>query len=261
MEFPDDFVEAINNISGDTTSWEIIIPEQTITVSSSYTQVQFNKPLVAGEEYICTVNGTTKTLTAADQWGSIFVLFSNDFYFDYSDPSMFVDVSGSSQYGTYTVKVEKVTSSCGGGLEYEEGTYTPASDVAEPSISFVNVHNEPPVLVCLSDSSNSYDDTTNTNYLFVYTDFGKIANSPIYSASTAQHYVAILYRYRGTSSTSTSYASQTLSISSTDTTDTANGYPRYWVNESRFKPSSNSASRYWRSGRTYKWIAVWAPTT
>ena len=33
-----------------------------------------------------------------------------------------------------------------------------------------------------------------------------------------------------------------------------------YFDSTQFKPT-NGSSYYWRSGRTYKWIAVWAPTT
>lgn len=37
-------------------------------------------------------------------------------------------------------------------------------------------------------------------------------------------------------------------------------YPRFWTDELGFTPNSASTSRYWRAGRTYKWIAIWRQT-
>ena len=91
---------------------EIIVPEQTITVTQSYTEIQHNKPLVLGEEYIFTVNGVSKTLTTTNLSSSVGVVYETDVYFEFTQyDQMYFDIMDSSKYGTYTVKVEKVVSS------------------------------------------------------------------------------------------------------------------------------------------------------
>lgn len=116
----------------------VIVPEQTINASSPYTAIQFNAPLVAGETYIATVNGETKTLTAVSQYGSIYLVFASAIYIDYSAPSMYFDVDNTSLYGTYTVKVEQESSSGGGGSATlitktitANGTYSAEDDDAD----------------------------------------------------------------------------------------------------------------------------------
>lgn len=146
----------------------------------------------------------------------------------------------------------------GGGLEYEEGTWTPLADIARPTINFLKTHTEPPSFVEMvreeSEVYNQYE-----NYRFTYHDWWRLLGEAA-STSTSAYYAEVRYQYV-TSTTSLSASGIVLPNNSDDTTDSDINYPRYWVNESWFKPSSNSASRYWRAGRTYKWIAVWAPTT
>lgn len=92
---------------------EIIVPEQTITTTSDYTQLEFVSPLEAGVTYIYTINGVEYTGIAQEQYGSI-TLGRESMYqdgtggvFDYSSGYMFFDTAGRS---TYTVKVEKEAS-------------------------------------------------------------------------------------------------------------------------------------------------------
>ena len=118
----------------------IIIPEQTITVSSNYTSIQFLEPLVVGEEYKWTVNGTTSTSTCVSQWGGIYLTASapsGPVYFDYSPNNMYFDVNNSSQYGTYTIKVVQESGGGGGGSTLIEksitanGVYNASDDDAD----------------------------------------------------------------------------------------------------------------------------------
>ena len=111
----------------------IIVPEQTINAQSSYTQIQFNSPLVDGEEYTWTVNGTTNTGTASSQYGSVILYGISGTVFDYSSPNMYFDVTNSSYYGTYTIKVVQQS---GGSVLVpktitENGTYDPTCRTAK----------------------------------------------------------------------------------------------------------------------------------
>ena len=143
----------------------------------------------------------------------------------------------------------------GSGLTYETGTYTPTSDIARPTISFGNTHTTEPILVVMSDTGTFYN-TTNSNHLWFVVNFQQLGG-PIYQSSSSPNYAIAFYRYRGTNSSNFS-ASNTTITSTTGTTTNSLGY---WVTASEFYPSSTSTSRYWRRGRTYKWIAVWGPTT
>lgn len=132
LSFPAGFVTAIGNI--ETQQMTTIVPEQTVTVSGSYTQITFDSAIVDGEEYVVTINGTTKTLTAVGQYGSVYLQFTtNTVMVDYSSPKMYLDVTDSSLYGTYTVKVEQVS---GGATLITKsisanGTYSAEDDNAD----------------------------------------------------------------------------------------------------------------------------------
>jgi hypothetical protein len=90
----------------------VIIPEQTINVSTAYNQIsRYNELFVAGEEYICTVNGTEYVKTAVSEYGSVNIHIDGwDIYFEKTaSNNMMFDVENSAKYGTYTIKVEKQT--------------------------------------------------------------------------------------------------------------------------------------------------------
>lgn len=145
------------------------------------------------------------------------------------------------------------------GLEYETGTYTTSSNVARPSISFTKTHTDCPILVAFYDATGTSNTTSNTNYVFVYYDFWKLFGQPIWSSSSASRYEIAFYLFRSTSSTSVSANGFIITENSGNTGDSDTSYARYWVSNTGFYPYSNSTSRYWRTGRTYKWIAVWGP--
>lgn len=148
----------------------------------------------------------------------------------------------------------------GGGLEYETGTYTPTADIARPTISFTNTHTTAPFYVLISDSTGTYSNVTNSNYAMMFTDFGQLHGGVVEnSGGTAIRYGEVRYTSRSSSTTSLTAGAAVFYTPSTDTRDSINTYMRYWVTETGFKPYCNNASRYWRTGRTYKWIAVWKP--
>lgn len=161
---------------------------------------------------------------------------------------------------TFTLKIEKEVSGGSSGLEYETGTWTPATDVARGEISFSNTHTEAPILIMLSDTTNTYSDTTNTNYSFIYGDWYKAFSSILKPSTSVNNYGAWVARYRSTNTTSMTFNYSAFTYSSDDTGSTTS-YPRYFATESKFYPYTNADSRYWKSGRTYKWIAVWKPST
>lgn len=139
----------------------------------------------------------------------------------------------------------------GGGLVYETGTFTPSEDVARPTISFQNSHAKRPMCIMLFDVGET-DPGANSNLWFMldnwYDVFGAVSSSQ-------NTYARTTYSYK----TSTGTIVSTTNIVSLISTDSI-GYS-YWVSESSFTPCSNSDARYWRNGRTYKWVAVWGPTS
>ena len=142
------------------------------------------------------------------------------------------------------------------GLEYETGTYTPTSDIARPTISFAKTHTTTPFLVMMVETiSTAYSISNNSNVAFYFFDVYR-AFSEGYPYNTSTSYPAFaqyLYRSNSTNAQSTSH----IQYNSDNTGASSTAYSRYWVTESEFHPYSNSTSRYWRSGRTYKWYAIW----
>lgn len=140
----------------------------------------------------------------------------------------------------------------GSGLTYETGTYTPTTDIAKPTISFTNAHTKKPIFAMFVDATGTYSPTTNTNHIWYYEDHYGFTGEVLYPSTSIYQYARAHYFYR-TSNTSTFGTNSTTVLSESEYST--------WVSNSAITPGSGSTSRYWRSGRTYKWIAVWGPTT
>lgn len=155
-----------------------------------------------------------------------------------------------------------VNVSGGGGLVYETGTYTPTSDVTSATVSFANTHSTLPAIVVMAEASNSLSSWTNYSlFEWNYINTGDLFGGAYPRSSAYLGYGRVdTIRKSNTSSLSASNAN-TLQYPSSATQDDSATYPRYWVTASSFKAYASNNSYYWRSGRTYKWIAVWAPTT
>lgn len=139
----------------------------------------------------------------------------------------------------------------GGGIEYETGTWIPTTDVSTGSIPFTNSHTTAPFYYAVVDAKDSYDSTTYTNIGVIFTDWSQALGCSFYGTSTYIYEATanIMYRGSGMNLTTSNYWF-TSDIARID-----------WVSNVELKPQTNSTSRYWRAGRTYKWIAIWAPTT
>ncbi len=147
----------------------------------------------------------------------------------------------------------------GSGLVYETGTWTPNEDIARGTILFAKTHSEAPVLIYLCDVTGTAHSATNSNYVFMYADPFKLWGYGYPYTSSGFRYANAWYCYRGTSASSISAAGMMIADKSSTTSGPSTAYPRYWTTETEFHPYSNSTSRYWRAGRTFKWIAVWKP--
>lgn len=143
-----------------------------------------------------------------------------------------------------------------GGLEYETGTWTPSVDIARPTISFTKSHDKAPTFVMMTDTTGTDDTTANSNYAFVYGSFDSYTGHAVPSDLTSGARLGLAsYVYRGSGNPAQAVSGVTLS-----TGDSSSSSEGYWITSSGFIPSSASTTRYWRFGRTYKWIAVWATT-
>lgn len=151
------------------------------------------------------------------------------------------------------VKLTGTASGGGGsGLVYETGTYTPTSDIARPTINFTGTHTTPPFYAMIYDATGTAYTTANSNKMFEITTFYYMDSG---SLSALVYYGRTSYLCRG-SNGNTSSGANLSSISDSGTSGVG-----YYVSNTYLKPYTASDSRYWRLGRTYKWIAVWAPTS
>ena len=131
----------------------------------------------------------------------------------------------------------------GGGLEYEEGTYSPNADTASVEVLFSNVHTTAPFYCVIQDA----DASTLTVDAMVY--WAVINLRDLYGAVQAdnvQVYGRVQYSRR-TSSGQTAGGSNLTTSSGVDAVLTS----------AKFAALNTSA--YFRSSRTYTWIAVWKP--
>ena len=167
--------------------------------------------------------------------------------------------------GTYDVTnlaqlIVNVSGGGGSGLVYESGTYTPASNATKPTISFANTHSTLPVYIMMADSTGTYNDTSYTNNTFNFFNYYGLTGNKLLASTSSFVYATCFYQYRQTNANTFTTGNTGISRSPSDTGTGTNDYGN-WVTLTGFMPNTNNTSRYWRSGRTYKWVAVWAPTT
>lgn len=137
----------------------------------------------------------------------------------------------------------------GGGLTYEAGTYTPTTDTQTPNISFTNSHSTRPFYVMICDSTMV--SIGSSSIMFWYFDsFYDIYGIKVYTGADANGYARINYSNK----TSTGASTASTNVTSESALDN-------YVTSTGFTPLPSSSNRIFRSGRTYKWIAIWAPTT
>lgn len=188
---------------------------------------------------------------------------------DEGTPPITVEPLSVTQNGTYTATtghayspVTVNVSGGGGGLEYEGGTFVPTEDVSKPTISFANTHTEPPMFAMMIDASATPTMETYTQYSFIYADWYRLSGTGFpYSGTSDLRYGLYRDDLRTSSTTSTTNSASLFTYNS-DEIGSSYAYPSYYVTSTEFKPSASvNTDRYWRAGRTYKWIAVWAPTT
>lgn len=142
--------------------------------------------------------------------------------------------------GTYTQGTG--TGGGGGGLEYETGTWTPTEDVESEWISFTNSHNKEPIFVMIEDSDISTV-TAGSWTVCCMSVWGSFYGATgTYSAIASRRY------FSGTNHAGANTAVPSSSLAS-------------WVTSSAFRPNGTATGYSWRSARTYKWIAIWNPTT
>lgn len=146
----------------------------------------------------------------------------------------------------------------GGDVTIETGTYTPSANTAKPTISFSKTHSKLPVFAAMIDA-DGYISTSSSNISWYYVNWEQLIGGAVYVSTSSVRYGEVRYAYRGSNGSSLSSSTGTVTASESNTGNSSNAYPRFSVTESGMMPYSGSTSRYWRAGRTYKWIAVWKP--
>ena len=148
----------------------------------------------------------------------------------------------------------------GGGLEYETGTFTPSNDDSAVQVYFINAHTTAPAIYVIADVTQTASSTTADNLGELYANFEQIFGSggAVSSSQTMYGLVGMRYKSSATGSTGTTNII-TVPISNSD--GSTSGQPTFWATNQRIFFNTNSNSRYARSGRTYKWIAIWFPST
>lgn len=138
----------------------------------------------------------------------------------------------------------------GGVLEYEEGEYLPAEDIARPIISFSREHTKPPTLIALYDTMETAMSGSSYIMAFLYFDVYQYVGTPLGYGSYKVYGWASYYR------TATSINSN--AFTQYDYAGNRTG-ARYFANAEFFRPYGGSDTQYGLAGgRTYKWIAIWA---
>ena len=145
------------------------------------------------------------------------------------------------------------------GLVYETGTWTPSEDVASYTIPFTNTHTTAPFYYMVTDATGSYSSTTKTAYSCTYFCYGQLTGAPQYT-SDGDELWGWIFKTAVSSDISTFWYDYNQLLYSYNSSPSNADYPRDWATETGIK-AFLTTSIYWRAGRTYKWIAVWAPTT
>ena len=139
----------------------------------------------------------------------------------------------------------------GSGLEYEEGTWTPSQDIEQGSISFNNTHTTKPFFIGVYLVSPTTISTTWTMHRWTFVWWANFTGYPDRQSDVNLQYAEYRYTYKGSGST---FNSGTANVSNPNDYDTT-------VSTSGFTPYDYGNGAYFRAGLTYKWIAIWAPTT
>ena len=180
--------------------------------------------------------------------------------------SVTVEALTATENKTYTAPTGKAYSPVtvnvptgGGGLEYEEGTWTPSEDIDRYRIPLKNEHTTPPAIYVIVDSTGT-NAPANSCMHVCYTD-DTFFGGPMLSAlsGTAKIYGYAYYVCMTSSNSSPNRKTLNAKATSGDPSGYSNTNARFWATESSIYAFCDSSSYLWRSGRTYKWFALWLP--
>jgi hypothetical protein len=159
-------------------------------------------------------------------------------------------------YSSVTVSV----SGGGGGLEYETGTWTPSANTESYFISFTNTHTVAPAYYTIEDATGTFSNQYANIHFVNYVNYQQITGEPIdVDGGTTFRYGLVNTQVRNGTNTLAMQNTQ-ITVPYTDSADSTSSCSRFWAKETGIL-AYRSSGYYFRSDRTYKWIAVWAPTT
>ena len=135
-----------------------------------------------------------------------------------------------------------------GGLEYESGSFTPTSNVRQPTISFSNTHDTPPSLIAMWWASSGTASSSPAFFLgFVNSTWG---DTP-YTKGLHSFF------YYGSSGSLSNYTGE-IQYDGSNSYGGMETYWRFWATETAMTPQTNSSSYLWRKDFLYHWIAIWS---
>lgn len=146
------------------------------------------------------------------------------------------------------------------GLEYEEGTITLNEDKPSIDITFKKQHTDSPIITAMIDVTNE-PQMEKAMEQFMFLDVEKLFGATTPQSSYTNGYAMIAKGYRASETNTLFNAKIAYVLHSRDETPPSNGqaeyYYQYWVTNEMFKAGYPSTSYPWKSGRTFKWIAIW----
>ena len=258
---PSGSVTAPSTISGSSatvsTGTNTLTLSKTVSVTPSVTTAGYVTSGTAGNASV-SLTASVNTRSSSDLTASNLTVTAPSGYYASNATKTLSDANLVAGNVKKNVTIFGVTGSYEGsggssGLEYETGTWTPSADTADYTISFTGTHTNAPFFYVINDSEGDYYTVANSNMQVQFVS-NSLLGIDLYLSQTNIQYATVSSLYRGTSTTNFSSNGSTVSTNSTATLSD-------YATSTGIRAYTGSTSRYWRAGRAYKWIAVWAPTT
>lgn len=148
----------------------------------------------------------------------------------------------------------------GGGLEYESGTWTPDADTTKGTITFANQHTKAPFAFAVIDTSDPSTLTGSAilcmRYFDCYRAFGVGYNA---GKSGGVKYSTITVIEASANASSFQTFNHNTTANSDSSFSSTSNYPKWWCTNTEIHVCDGDTNGNCKAGRSYKWIAVWAP--
>lgn len=143
----------------------------------------------------------------------------------------------------------------GGGLEYEYGEFKPTTvKNSNNTFTFSKSHATRPLFVCLYYANAEILQNSSIAYWAVI-NWYDADGAPMPYNSSINYYGRLLY------ATYSNSGMVVANVGITSLTGDSNSAMDYSMSETGFHPRFGSFTAYYRANKSYKWIAVWAPTS